>query len=365
MYAQIRLKRQGKVVFSENEKFEGRGAEKTARLWASNREAEVKKLLDSGKSITNITVAEGMTRYLKEHENTPKPLGRTKLGTMRLMSQEPILSAVSLSELTASDILKYLRKRHDEDGAKPVTVLQDIAYIRVLAKYARVAWSIPIDMQEIDDAFNMANKIGIIDRSVKRDRRPSVEEVEALLSYQHREKNGKGRMTPLNTPIAEIILFAIFSTRRLGEITRIKWDDVDFEKKTVFIRDMKDPRKKIGNNMTLFLPERALSIIRKQPKVEGESRVFPYAEKTIGGAFQRAYRWFGIEDLRFHDLRHEGVSHLFELHNLIPQVAMISGHKSWANLQRYTHLSRLETFDKYAELAKKWNLGEATWAKGR
>jgi len=359
--ARVRITRQGKTVFEEVQTFSGRGARKLAEIWAANKEVEVKKLLDSGKSISNLTVGEGMARYLKEHENLPKPPGKTKKGTMRLMSEEPLLIAVPLSELTAADLMKYARKRFEEDGAAPSTVLQDIAYIRVLAKYARVAWSIPVDLQEVEDAKDMAEKLGIVDRSKMRNRRPTIEELEKLLGYQHREKNGKGRMTPLKTPVSDIILFAIFSTRRLSEITRIEWDDIDFENKTVFIRDMKDPRKKVGNHMTLHLPERAISIINRQPRVEGENRVFPYAEKTIGTAFQRAYKWAGVEDLRFHDLRHEGVSHLFELHNLIPQVAMISGHKSWANLQRYTHLSKLEAFDKYEQLAETWGLGKACW----
>ena len=355
--ARIRIKRQGRVVFEEAESFSGKGARKTAELWATNRENEVKKLLNSGKIISKLTVADGMARYLKEHEGLPKPLGRTKKGTMRLMSQEPILAATLLSELSSSDIIKYLRKRHNEDGAKPATVLQDIAYLRVLAKYARVVWSISIDLQEIEDAAGMAIRLGIAERSEQRNRRPTLDELERIMSYQHREKNGRGRMTPLTTPINEIVLFAIFSTRRLSEITRIEWESVDFEKGTVFIRDMKDPRKKNGNHMTLFVPQRALSLIERQPRVEGEPRVFPYAESAIGAAFQRACKWADVEGVTFHDMRHEGVSHLFELHNLIPQVSMVSGHKSWSNLQRYTHLKQLELFDKYEELANKHNLG--------
>ena len=91
-----------------------------------------------------------------------------------------------------------------------------------------------VDLQEVEDAKDMAEKLGIVDRSKMRDRRPTIEELEKLLGYQHREKNGKGRMTPLKTPVSDIILFAIFSTRRLSEITRIEWDDIDFENKTVF-----------------------------------------------------------------------------------------------------------------------------------
>ena len=62
----------------------------------------------------------------------------------------------------------------------------------------------------------------------------------------------------------------------------------------------------------------------------------------------------GIEDLHLHDIRHEGISRLFEAGLDIPRVAMISGHKSWTTLKRYTHLkpadvvSRLELGKAYA-----------------
>jgi integrase len=359
VYAQIRIKKLGKVVFNESEAFEGRGAQKNAEIWANAREAEIKRQLDSGKSLVQLSVAESMARYVSEHEDAPNPLGKTKRSTMVLMSKEPILKEIMISEMTSADLMKYLRKRYHDDGAKPATVNQDVAYIRVLAKYARVAWSLPIDLQEIEDAVDLANRMGIIDRSVVRSRRPTLDEIHAICAYKHREKNGKGRSTPFLTPLDDMVLFAIFSARRLGEICRMEWADVDFDKAQVEIKDMKHPRKKKGNNVLLTLPMRALELIKKQPRIKGELRVFPYAESTIGAAYQRACKAANIEDLTFHDLRHEGVSHLFELGYSIPQVSMISGHRSWNNLARYTHLNKLEAFDKYADFEPVKSLGDA------
>ncbi len=53
------------MVFSEASSFEGKTADKDARLWAENREVEVKKLLDSGRSLEPLSVAEGMLGYIK------------------------------------------------------------------------------------------------------------------------------------------------------------------------------------------------------------------------------------------------------------------------------------------------------------
>jgi integrase len=74
--------------------------------------------------------------------------------------------------------------------------------------------------------------------------------------------------------------------------------------------------------------------------------VFPYQSDTISAAFTRACKFLTIDDLRFHDLRHEGVIRLFEIGETIPQVAAVSGHRSWSSLQRYTHIKHVgEKYD--------------------
>jgi site-specific recombinase XerD len=70
----------------------------------------------------------------------------------------------------------------------------------------------------------------------------------------------------------------------------------------------------------------------------GLGRVFPYHSKSVGAAFRRSCNAIDIDDLCFHDLRHEGTSRLFEAGFSIQQVAMVTGHKDWRMLQRYTNL---------------------------
>jgi len=59
---------------------------------------------------------------------------------------------------------------------------------------------------------------------------------------------------------------------------------------------------------------------------------------SIVAAFTRACKLLGIEGLHFHDLRHCGVSRLFEMGRTIPQVACVSAHRSWSSLKRYAHI---------------------------
>jgi integrase len=132
----------------------------------------------------------------------------------------------------------------------------------------------------------------------------------------------------------KIVGFALFSTRRQEEITLLRWEDLDGDR--ILVRDMKHPGDKKGNNIYCELPPEALTVINSMPR-DGE-RIFPYSTDAISAAFTRACRILGIEDLRFHDLRHEAISRLFETDRTIPQVAGVSGHRSWASLKRYTHI---------------------------
>ena len=66
--------------------------------------------------------------------------------------------------------------------------------------------------------------------------------------------------------------------------------------------------------------------------------------RVESAAFTRACKALEIEDLHFHDMRHEGASRLFEMGLTIPQAMCVTGHRTWASLQRYAHLR--ETGDK-------------------
>jgi integrase len=107
---------------------------------------------------------------------------------------------------------------------------------------------------------------------------------------------------------------------------------------------MKNPGQKIGNDVWCDLPPRALAIIRAQPETTGA--IFPYTTDAISASFTRACKFLEIADLHFHDLRHDGISCLFEQGTSIPRGAAVSGHKSWTNLKRYTHIRKAG--DKYA-----------------
>ena len=112
----------------------------------------------------------------------------------------------------------------------------------------------------------------------------------------------------------------------------------------LLIRDRKDPRRKSGNNQRIPLLDAtgydAVAIIEEQRAFARNScsRIFPYNGRSVGTAFRRQCRALNIDDLHFHDLRHEGTSRLFEAGFPIEQVSLVTGHKDWKMLRRYTHL---------------------------
>jgi integrase len=76
------------------------------------------------------------------------------------------------------------------------------------------------------------------------------------------------------------------------------------------------------------------------PKVD--DKIFPYQSDSLSTAFTRLVKLFeNIEDLHFHDLRHEAVSRAFEMGWSAAKVRMMSGHRSWSSLEIYTNLEKI------------------------
>ncbi len=137
-------------------------------------------------------------------------------------------------------------------------------------------------------------------------------------------------------PMADIVRFALLTARRQEEITRLRWSDLDRERSIGWIDDVKHPRHKTGNRRAFRIVRAAWEIIDRQSQTG--ARVFPFDARSISAAFTRATRLLGIRDLRFHDLRHEATSRLFEAGYSLQEVALFTLHESGASLRRYTHL---------------------------
>jgi integrase len=348
--AQIRIKVKGKIVHQESQTFERRQA---ANAWMARRETELREpgaLGRIGSADNDPPLSEAIDRYVKESE---RAIGRTKAQVLRSIKKYAIAD-MRCSKITSADIVQFVKSI----PTSPATRQNYLSHLGAIFAIARPAWGYPLDQQAIKDAFVVAKRLGTIRKGGERDRRPTIDELNKLMDhFVNVESRRNGVM-----PMTKIIPFAIFSARRQEEITLIRWDDYEKahgdQPARILIRDMKHPGDKIGNDVWCDLPTEAVAFIDSMSKVD--ERIFPYSTDAISAAFTRACYVTGInakdmpdeERLHFHDLRHEGVSRLFEMGKQIPQAASVSGHRSWQNLKRYTHLRQIG--DKYANW--KWRL---------
>ncbi|MEC9483144.1 MAG: site-specific integrase [Halomonas sp.] len=197
----------------------------------------------------------------------------------------------------------------------------------------------PVDLNEFESAKLLLRSKNLVARPGSHTRRPTRDEIKLLRAFFRRSQ--KIRPSAI-LPMEDIMDFAIASARRQEEITRLLWSDLDESNHTCWVRDAKHPRQKWGNHKRFKLTHEAMAIIQRQPRAQGEDRIFPYNSRSIGTRWRGACASKGIEDLRFHDLRHEATSRLFEAGYEIVEVQQFTLHESWDILKRYTHLDPLK-----------------------
>lgn len=282
-------------------------------------------------------------RYLVEVERA-RPLGKTKRGTLTAIGSSHF-GGLSDTDINTQALVDYAlwRMSVEGGGVQPQTAGNDLAHLGAVLSIARDAWGYDVDPLAMGGARRVLRKLGYNLKSRERDRRPTLDELEKILA--HYQDMQARRPSVIN--MLKVVGFALFSTRRLDEITRIRWADIDEAGQRVLVRDMKNPGQKIGNDVWCYVPDEAWRILQTMPRTGDD--IFPYSPESISTSWAKACKFLNIADLHFHDLRHEGVSRLFEMAWDIPRVASVSGHRDWNSLRRYTHLRGQG--DRYAQWA--------------
>ncbi|WP_287602774.1 tyrosine-type recombinase/integrase [Thiothrix sp.] len=333
--AQIRIKKDGEIIHQEVRTFSksnDRENEKNARKWAQHREAEL-EINGLPKTPASSSLHNLAESYISDYSENIR-LGRSKLASIRQLQKTP-LALIPCHKLTAKDYITHCKARL-ATGTLPQTVKNDIVWTGVLLKFGIAAHGITASLPELEAAKAFLSDNGMTARSARRERLPTPEEHAKLMAY-FRGEFLHGRS---GYPMADILLFAMYSARRQSEITRILWADNDEKHRTGMVRDLKDPRKKLGNNRRFDYTEEAWAIVKRQPRDAPE--IFPYDSKTIGAYFTRACHLLEIEDLHFHDYRHLATTWLFSTDMSIQAVAAHTLHESWGTLKRYAHIGKAE-----------------------
>lgn len=208
------------------------------------------------------------------------------------------------------------------------------------------------DMGMLSDAFNTARAFGFADVDnpvhaalmIIRKQRIFSAPVERKRRLQAGEK--AKLLAAARGDIRDIIMFALVLPLREGEIAAMRRDHIDWQAHTLAIPQSKTDWKtgKHGRVVPL-LPQAAEILRRRVPRVDGQVWIYTDAH-SIGQAFRRVCKRGGITGLRFHDLRHEATSRLFERGLNPMEAAVFTGHKSLAMLKRYTHITPQYLLDK-------------------
>ncbi|MBP7648288.1 MAG: site-specific integrase [Phenylobacterium sp.] len=307
-----------------------------AKGWALDAERQI----DRGETPLDARIArirtfgELIDLHIDDMSEVGRAPGRTKHATLRMLKRS--LGKLKLVEVGRERLIQFGRTRAAA-GAGPVTVGMDIGVVRLVLTHAAAVHGLPVAVEPVDLARVALTRLGLVGKSNERDRRPTEEELAALIAYF----DANDRIT---MPMSRIVKFAIATAMRQEEICRVTWSDLNTRTKMLMIRDRKDPRQKKGNDQRIPLLSisgyDAMGLIEEQRslRTNDDDRIFPFNHRSISSRFTRSCQELDIQDLHFHDLRHEGTSRLFEAGFQIQQVALVTGHKDWKMLRRYTHI---------------------------
>jgi integrase len=314
-------------------------SKREAKDWAAAIEGQAHHIAASGFAPVPKTATLGdlIDKYTETHAKDP---GRTKAATLAMLKRE--LGTVRLASLNAVVLRDFIDQRVDA-GAGGVTIAADLSFLSAVLKWGRHARQLDIPDKLALEARESLKHRGLQTRSSERAREPTDDELERLRT--HWRANTRQRID-----MALLCDFALATGMRLGEICRLQVEDVDRNGKTVIVRDRKDPKRKTGNNQTVPLLPKAWAIV--EPLIDGRDAgsIFRVSAASASTAFTRACAALGIEDLHFHDLRHRATVEFFRMGLDIPRVALLTGHKTWAMLRRYTEI---DAADVHAAIATK------------
>ena len=275
-----------------------------------------------------MTLGGALGRYEREVAPT-KGKGTQYREQWRAAPLKKHLGEYSLAAITPDLVAEYRDERLGE-GKSNNTVRLELALLSHLFNVGIREWGLGL-------AYNPVSNIRKPSPGQGRNRRLSADEENQLL---------KALDDHTNPMLGWVVRIALLTSMRQGEILTLRKNQVDLGRRLVRLDKTKN-----GDARTVPLSRRAAAIFQEalshpmrhgvrtqhiffgEPGKDGRRR--PY---RINKVWSKAAARAGLENFRFHDLRHEAISRLVERGLADQQVAAISGHKSMQMLKRYTHL---------------------------
>jgi integrase len=294
-----------------------------AKRWVEETKTAIRAGTVLSTEADRTTLKEALERYLREA--TPKKKGSNReADRVKAWMRHP-MAVRFISQVRSSEFAKY-RDERLAHGVAASTVRSELMLISAVYKIARKEWGMGGLRNPISDVA-----VPNPGRSNERDRRLVDDEEHKLLV----------QLRTLGTYFAPMAELAIETAMRQGELLALAWSDVHLEKRVAKLRNTKNSEAR-----DVPLSSRAVEIIRTLPRALSDAApLFPVTQDNVIRTFRAACTAAEIENLKFHDLRHEAVSRIcgrLPMH----EAMRITGHKTPAMLMRYYH-------PKAEELARK------------
>lgn len=256
-----------------------------------------------------ITLFEALQRYQRTVSVHKK---RAKIEGYRIKAWlESTLSHLKLEHLKTYHLAQW-RDDKIQLGFKANTIRLHLAVLSHLYNVAKSEWG-------YEQLMNPVKHLARPKLPKVRETRVTNEDIARLI---------ENTTSPL---LPSMIQMALYTGMRRSELVKLEWADVYWDKQLIHLKDTKN-----GEERFIPLTEKSAVVLKKMNKIN--DRVFNITEHAVTVAFTRAIKRSQLTHMSFHTLRHEAITRFFEMGLTIPEVASISGHKSWSMLRRYTHL---------------------------
>jgi len=318
---QVQVRRKGSTPVSRS--FLSR---KDAAEWARQTEALIDRrgLPPDARILDSLTLGQLVVRY-RDSVVVAKRSAPIEGAILNAFLRHALVS-LPLGSISPAHFSAYRDERLAVVGSS--TVIRELGVLQHALETAIRDWAIPLHS-------NPVKLIAKPKAPKSRERRLREGEFGRLLTASN------GCLNPLIKPL---IVLALETAMRLGELLRIEAGHLRYETHTLLI-----PITKYGHPRTI--PLTPVAIEQLQALALGvNGRLIPTTACAVKLAWRRLAKRAEITDLHFHDLRHEAITRLFERGLSLPEVALMSGHRDPRMLFRYTHL-RAE------DVAKKLNEG--------
>ena len=290
-----------------------------------------------------------------EHKFKDWALAHQKRGqeTLTLLeSSFKDLYAKKLIDITAWDIQK-LRSKLTKSGLKPSTINRRITTLKAVLNRA-VEWKVIATnpLQEIKPLkLDASSRFRYLSSDEEIRLREALDEREIELrrarksGNEWREARDYRKLNSIDEVFADylkpMVLLALNTGLRRGEVFNLLWTDVDFAKKELIVEGT---TAKSGQTRHVHLNSQALDVLQDWSKQTSGEHVF--ASPISGGRFNNIKKSWeglrsraGLEDFRFHDLRHSFASKLVMAQVDLYTVKELMGHSTIQMTERYAHLA--------------------------